>query len=131
MTRLLGAEDAPLEDSAVARERDLVTRALAGDGKAFEELVVPHLSLMYRVAARAAGNAALAEDAVQESLALVYRHLRRYRPGTSFRAFLAGMAVKRARTVLRGEVRRKRREAAVEVPRSSDAPSDLVVAAEL
>jgi|ERR1041385_8000508 RNA polymerase sigma-70 factor (ECF subfamily) len=131
MSRLVGAEHAPTEDPLVERERDLVVRARSGDGKAFEELVAPHLALMYRVASRAARNTALAEEAVQESLTLVYRHLGRYRPGTSFKAYLAATAVKRARTLLRGERRRRLREAAADGRSSPDAPAELVSAAEI
>lgn len=130
MSRLIGVEDAPMEDPATAQERDLVARARSGDGKAFEELVRPHLALMYRVAGRAAGNPALAEEAVQESLTLVYQHLGRYQPGTSFKAFLAATAVKRARTLLRSELRRRRREAAPDDRASPAAPADLLAAAE-
>src|SRR5436189_4927327 len=59
----------PLErlatDSEGTRESELVLCARKGDGQAFSELVAPYLGLMYRIAARASGNAALAEDAVQ------------------------------------------------------------------
>jgi RNA polymerase sigma-70 factor (ECF subfamily) len=112
-------------------EQNLVTRALSGDGKAFAALVSPHLGLLYRVAARAAGNPALAEDAVQEALSVVHRRLRRYRPGTSFKAFVAAVAVKRARTLLRAELRRKRREERAPVRQSPPTPADWAAASEL
>ena len=86
----------PTIDLAVQRERKLVEAAKKGDGKAFAALVRPHLPVLYRLAARACGDASLAEDAVQEALDLAYQRLDRYEPGTSMRAFLASMAVRRA-----------------------------------
>jgi len=88
----------------------LVGEALAGDGAAFARLVRPHLPMLHRVAARAARDPLLAEDAVQETLEIAYRRLRTYRPGTSLRAFLAGIAARRGRTLVRSEVRRRLRE---------------------
>jgi RNA polymerase sigma-70 factor (ECF subfamily) len=112
-------------------EESLVTRALSGDGSAFAELVTPHLGLLYRVAARAAGSPALAEEAVQEALSIVYRRLGRYRAGTSFKAFVAAVAVRRARTLLRSELRRKRREQVAETRESPPTPADFAAASEL
>jgi RNA polymerase sigma-70 factor (ECF subfamily) len=96
-------------------EQSLLSAALAGDGRAFSALVRPHLPVLYRIAARACGDSALAEDAVQETLTLAFRRLGRYRPEASFRGFLAAIAAKRARTLLRGERRRRMREEASSV----------------
>ncbi len=96
--------------------------ALAGDGDAFARLVRPHLPVLYRVATRAARDPILGEDAVQETLEVAYRGLRRYTPGTNLRAFLAGIAVRRAHTLIRGEIRRRHREEASAVP---EAPADV------
>src|SRR5882724_12955182 len=84
-------------------EHELLRRALAGDGRAFRSLVEPHLAMLYRIAARACGDRALSEDAVQETLTLAFTRLHQYRPGTSLKAFLAAIAARRARTLLRGE----------------------------
>jgi len=92
---------------ALSIEHDLVTQAVRGDGRAFRDLVEPHLSMLYRIAARACGDQALSEDAVQETLTIAFTRLGQYRPGTSLKAFLAGIAVKRARTLLRGERHRR------------------------
>lgn len=117
-------------DSDATREARLLKKALDGDGSAFATLVEPHLELLYRIAGRAAGSAALAEDAVQEALEIVHRRLGRYEPGTSFKAFVAAIAVRRARTLLRAELRRSRREAATPDGQRPPTPADLFAAEE-
>ncbi len=98
---------APLEDARLAR-------ALSGDGAAYASLVRDHVPVLLRVTQRVTGDADLAEDAVAETLAVAHRQLSRYQPGTSLRAFLLGIAVKRAHTLLRAERRRHHRETAAE-----------------
>lgn len=120
----------PDADRDASAETRLVRRALDGDGRAFATLVEPHLDLLYRIAARAAGNAALAEDAVQEALEIVHRRLSRYEPGTSFRAFVAAIAVRRARTLLRAELRRSKREATTPSVAGPATPAELYAAEE-
>ena len=123
------AEAMPIPDrqggAGASLEAALIDAVLQGDGKAFGTLVQPHLETLYRVAFRACGNSSLAEDAVQETLAIAYRSLKRYTPGTSFRGYLAAIAVKRAHTLLRSEVRRARHESdaqgPAEVPRADAA----------
>lgn len=132
MVRLLPAEsrvDADTDAEASAEAR-LLKRALEGDGRAFATLVEPHLDVLYRIAARATGNASLAEDAVQEALEIVHRQLAQYAPGTSFRAFVAAVAVRRARTLLRAELRRSRREATAPDGTRPATPADLFAAEE-
>jgi len=104
----LSAGADPCDNGAgLSIEHELLNRALAGDGRAFQSLVEPHLGMLYRIAARACGDRALSEDAVQEALTIAYTRLRSYEAGTSLKAFLAGIAVKRARTLLRSERRRR------------------------
>ena len=92
------------------QERRLVQQAMAGDGRAFAALVGPHLPMLLRVAARVSGDGALAEDAVQESLDIAYRRLGDLSKTTPLRAFIAGIVVKRAKTLARSERRRRLRE---------------------
>jgi RNA polymerase sigma factor (sigma-70 family) len=117
-----GCENRP----TVSVEHELVARALEGDGRAFAALVEPHLAMLYRIAARTAGSRALAEDAVQEALTVAYQRLKRYQPGTSLRAFLAAIAVRKAHTLLRAERRRKVREQAAEEPAGIAGPHELL-----
>jgi RNA polymerase sigma-70 factor (ECF subfamily) len=123
--------DAGTTDLAARREGKLVRSALDGDGKAIAELVKPHLPLLYRVAARACGDASLAEDAVQETLDVAYQKLAQYEPGTSLRAFLAAIAVQRAKTLARGERRRRTREDASAAPESVASPAEWLGAKDL
>lgn len=92
------------------REKALVDAVRRGQGEAFAELVQPHLTLLYRLAARICLDAASAEDAVQDALVAIYSNLERYQPGTSFKAFASAVAVSKARTLRRSELRRRRRE---------------------
>jgi RNA polymerase sigma factor (sigma-70 family) len=111
---------------AVTVEHELIARALEGDGRAFSSLVAPHLPMLYRIAARACGDRALAEDAVQEALTIAYTTLGRYQPGTSLKAFLASIAVRRAQTLLRGERRRRINEQRADQQGSSAEPGQLL-----
>ena len=113
-----------------AEEARLVQAALDGDGGAFARLVRPHLGVLYRVAVRAARNSTLGEDAVQETLEIAYKGLGRYTPGTNLRAFLAGIAVRRAHTLMRGEIRRRGREEASVAPEAPDDTAEIVAASE-
>jgi RNA polymerase sigma-70 factor (ECF subfamily) len=116
------------EADFVSIEHELVARALDGDGRAFTSLVEAHLPMLYRIAARACGNRALAEDAVQEALTLAYQRLDRYTPGTSLKAFLAAIAVRKAQTLLRTERRRRAREDIADPPERIANPAELVSA---
>src|SRR5687767_6139547 len=97
------ASDADDVDRVMARERAWLEAALAGDGRAFRSLVEPHLPMLFRIAARVSGNAAIAEDAVQEALTLAFERLPNYRHDTPFRAFLATVAARQAHTLSRTE----------------------------
>jgi RNA polymerase sigma-70 factor (ECF subfamily) len=130
MVRSFPVEGRVTKDVETSAEATLVAWARGGDGQAFASLVTPHLELLYRIAARAAGSRVLAEDAVQETLELVHRHLGRYAVGTSFRAFVAAIAVRRARTLLRAEHRRSRRESAATEGEHPASPADWMAAEE-
>lgn len=94
----------------VEAERRLLQRALGGDGRAFAELVEPHLDRCFRLAVRTCGDRALGEEAVQEALTLAHRDLARYEPGTSLRGWLCALAMRSASTLARSERRRAARE---------------------
>ena len=102
----------PLALPSVSQTYDcsLVERARCGCGSSFRQLVEPHLEMLHRIAYRACGQTELAEDAVQETLTLAYERLSDYRPEAPFKAFLAAVAVRRAKTLLRSESRRRVRE---------------------
>ena len=107
-------------------EIEQVARALSGDGRAFSDLVLPHLPLLYRLAERVSGDRALAEDAVQETLARAFASLHRLDAATTLRAFLAGVAVRRAHTLRRSERRRRAREPGALHGESPPNPGELL-----
>jgi RNA polymerase sigma-70 factor (ECF subfamily) len=109
-------------------ELEQVSRALAGDGRAFSDLVAPHLPLLYRLAERVAGDRALAEDAVQETLARAFAELHRLDERTSLRPFLAAIAVRRAHTLVRSERRRRAREPFATSADAPPSPGELLEA---
>lgn len=60
-------------------DSDLVARAAAGDGAAFQLLVERHRAMVYRLAWQFAGNHYDAEDIAQDVFIKVYRSLDRFR----------------------------------------------------
>ncbi|MDX2051773.1 MAG: RNA polymerase sigma factor [Polyangiaceae bacterium] len=118
-------------EGSVPLEQELILRALQGDGHAFASLVGPHLPLLYRIAQRACGSSALAEDAVQETLALAFKKLGSYEAGTSLKAFLGAIAARQALTLLRSERRRRRREEATVGPEPTANPAEQLTAQRL
>lgn len=85
----------PNEDAA------LVTRALAGDAQAQRALVERHREAIYRLARTATGDAEEALDIVQETFLAAFGALRRYDPARPLRAWLAAIALNKARDWLR------------------------------
>jgi RNA polymerase sigma-70 factor, ECF subfamily len=84
-------EGRPLEDA------ELVERARRGDTDAYGVLVRRYQELAIRVAYLITGQAAEAEDVAQEAFVRAYYALGRFRPGTSFRAWLLRIVANEAR----------------------------------
>ncbi len=93
------------------RDTDLVRRVLAGDTDAFEGLVAAHSRAVYGLAYRVTGNAAAAEDAVQETFLRAFRVLARFDQRAGFGTWLHRIAVNAAID----QTRRTRRERAARV----------------
>jgi len=66
---------------------DLVTRAQGGDERAFESLVAAHHPRLFRVAYGILRDRHLAEDATQQALLEVWRHIPRLRDTSKFEAW--------------------------------------------
>jgi RNA polymerase sigma-70 factor, ECF subfamily len=118
-------------EALASREEELLARVKGGDGEAFGELVSPHLGMLYRVAARTTRDSSLAEDAVQETLVIAHRQIGRYQAGTSIRAYLAAIAVRRSLTLVRSEIRRRGREQQSFQPDGGASTEDIVAADQL
>jgi RNA polymerase sigma-70 factor (ECF subfamily) len=56
--------------------------------EAFDQEILPHLDLLYRVGLRYTREPARAEDLVQDTLLKAFRSWERFQPGTSARAWL-------------------------------------------
>src|SRR5213594_2539719 len=86
-------------------EVELVQRAKRGDVGAYEELVRMHQDIAARTAYVITGQAADAQDAVQEALVKAYRALGRFREDAPFRPWLlrivANEAISRRRAARR------------------------------
>lgn len=72
----------------------------------FEEIAMPHLAALLRVARRLTLDQALAEDLVQETMLLAWRGFHGFEPGTNARAWLFKILM----NTFRGEARKARRE---------------------
>lgn len=88
-----------------ARDEELVARAHRGDGDAFDELVRRHSARIYRLLVRILRDAALAEDATQETFVRAWRGLHRFRGEASFSTWLFRIAVNEGNRMLGSERR--------------------------
>ena len=64
-----------MNEASQSVDRKAIEAVLAGDGAAYRVLVMRHGPMLLRVAQRITGNAADAEDVVQEALLKAYRKL--------------------------------------------------------
>jgi len=79
----------------------LVVRAQEGDVRAFEVLARRHEAALYRTAVRVTGDAAEAEDALQEALLDAWRHLDRFRGDAAFSTWMYRLVANRSIAALR------------------------------
>jgi RNA polymerase sigma-70 factor (ECF subfamily) len=101
-----------------SRDLSLVRRVLAGDSDAFEGIVAAHSRAVFGLAFRVTGNAAAAEDAVQETFLRAFRFLSRFDQRAELGTWLHRIAVNAAIDQTR-RVRRERRNR-VELPEEGD-----------
>ena len=87
-----------------------IARASEGDTAAFRHLVEAHSRALFRICVRITGDAALAEDAVQEAFFNAYRHLRDFDGRAAFSTWLHRIAVNAALEQMR---KRQRVESAL------------------
>jgi RNA polymerase sigma-70 factor, ECF subfamily len=113
-------------------ERELVSRARAGDVRAYEELVRVHQGVALRTAYLITRNEAEAEDAAQVGFVKAYTSLGRFDPERPFRPWLLRIVGNEARNRLRSAGRRSRLELASSdrVERTAPSPESGVVEGE-
>ncbi len=96
---------------------ELLRRARAGDGRAFEDLARESEAVLYRHVLRIVGGAAEAEDVVQDALLSAWRSLASFQGG-SFRAWLFRIATNRSIDLIRA--RRRRGELPLDPPEDEE-----------
>ncbi len=82
-------------------DRSLVRRCLAGDERAYRELIERYQRAVYSVALRMLGRVEDAEDVTQETFVRMFRALDRYDPARPLRAWLLTIASRLAIDQLR------------------------------
>lgn len=107
---------------------DLVRRVLAGDTDAFEGIVAAHSRAVYGLAFRVTGNAAAAEDAVQETFLRAFRFLSTFDQRAELGTWLHRIAVNAAIDL--GRRTRRERAARVDLPEEGDLALSEVPTAE-
>jgi len=95
----------PEFDPKVARERELIERALAGEKELFYELIRPYERGVFLAAASILRNDTDAEDAAQEAFLKAFRNLDRFRQESKFSTWLIQIAINDARMKLRKDRR--------------------------
>jgi RNA polymerase sigma-70 factor (ECF subfamily) len=105
------------------KERELVSRARAGDVRAYEELVRAHQGVALRTAYLITRNGAEAEDAAQVGFVKAYTSLGRFDPERPFLPWLLRIVGNEARNRLRASGRRARLELASSSMNERVAPS--------
>lgn len=73
-------------------ETTLIKESLAGDGKAFEELLSPYLQPMYSFVLSLTHDVLMAEDVTQETCIKIWKHLARFDPEKSFKTWIFAIA---------------------------------------
>ena len=86
---------------------ELVQMARLGDDAAFHELVDRFASELYALARSLVGNAADAEDVLQETFTGAFRHLRAFEERASVRTWLVRILVRQAARCRRDRDRRR------------------------
>src|SRR3954466_5467146 len=96
-------QSAPAADGS---DQALVSRATAGDARAFEGLMRRHNRMLFRTARAILRDDAEAEDALQEAYLQAYRSLGSFRGDAQVSTWLAGIVANGALQRLRKQTRR-------------------------
>jgi RNA polymerase sigma-70 factor (ECF subfamily) len=116
-------------------DRELIAGTAAGDRQAFEQIVARHAAAVFRLAKALTGDAAAAEDAMQQTFLSAYQRASTFRADASVRIWLLTIA----RNAAYGLDAKRDREDNVEEPLlnlgldagwGSDDPEAIAIAAE-
>jgi RNA polymerase sigma-70 factor (ECF subfamily) len=98
-----GSPDQDAAAASVGRvDQQLVERSLAGDGRAFELLVLKYRRRIERLIARMVRDVDLVEDLAQETFIRAYRALHQFRGDAQFYTWLHRIAVNTTKKALLG-----------------------------
>jgi RNA polymerase sigma-70 factor (ECF subfamily) len=92
MTDKLRLSESSTQDGTREAAR-LISRAQAGDLRAFDQIMIDHQRRIMSLAWRLLGNQEDARDAAQETFLRVYKHLNKFNPSQEFSAWLYRIAV--------------------------------------
>ena len=91
-----------LVETSQDADAELVAQAQCGQLEAFEELVRRHTRLIYRALLAILGDAADAQDAMQDTLLSAFKHIGRFQGRSKFSTWLVSIARNAALERLRG-----------------------------
>lgn len=113
------------------RDEELLAEHLAGDPRAFEVLVARYAEDLYNFFQRFVGNAAAADDLVQETFLQVHLAASTFDPSRSFKPWLYTIAANKGRDYMRSRGRRPAQSLDVSVDRhGGPSPADLLPASD-
>ncbi len=98
-------QSTPDKDRHNAETAALVARYLAGDGRAFGDIVIRYQQRLLNFVFRMIGDRERAEDLVQEAFIRVHRHLHRFDPSKKFSTWIYTIASNLAKNELRNRSR--------------------------
>ena len=102
-------ERQPVGEDVLARERELVSRARAGDMGAFEVLYRENVRKVFALCFRMASNPTLAEELTQDVFVKAWERLSTFRGESAFASWLYPIAVNLALSERRSRRRREMR----------------------
>jgi RNA polymerase sigma-70 factor (ECF subfamily) len=122
-------ENGPLK----ARDADaeLLRRTAFGNGQAFHQLVDQHADRLYRLAFSLVGNAADAEDVLQEALAGAFRSAKKFEGRSSVKSWLTRIVVTQAAKFWRSRYGKRDVSLDADIDQPSSAGGTLAVDAKL
>lgn len=105
-----------------ATDSELITRHLAGDGRAFDEIVTRYERRVWAICLRMTGDVEDARDAMQDAFITALRSLGSFRGDAQLSTWLHRVAVNASLDVIRRRTRRRTEPMDETVERASEEP---------